>query len=278
MCDIGGIVVEKGTLTAGGGAQIIAIDKKVPVDCDLYTDDNNERGFGLLPFCDVCSGKLDSGCTTCRDGKVLIEKDGKGECVEKGICNNKCSGKVIKEEDDGFRENYCKNPKLDSSSCKSALSTVFPERYIVLENGQKRDQASAQSFCESTYRGNLATLITDEQVQTAMTMRNNAKLKDFSFWIGLNDKTKENKWVWESGGKKCKNEVGVGSCNLAVHWWYTNGITEANDDIDCAVLTPMDDINRAFFQFDCNSAEMGFFCDTPDRYIMVTTKKSWQSA
>eukprot|EP01084_Bolivina_argentea_P147552 258146_1 len=94
----------------------------------------------------------------------------------------------------------------------------------------------AQTYCEETFNSNLASLISDEDVMTAVTIRDSSdEYVDQGIWIGLTDNallSEEEQWKWID--MTTCNYTSTGLCRDDVHW----GPNEPNGDQeeDCAEI------------------------------------------
>eukprot|EP01084_Bolivina_argentea_P070476 128119_1 len=153
--------------------------------------------------------------------------------------------------------------------------TTYQRRstYIILDTISK-DWLDAQSVCAVNYGGRLATLITNKQIQIAHQLRINSEYSNTeSLWIGLNNIFTGGEWQWDS--EHMCSYTGNSNCNNDAHW----NVGQPTDfsGQGCAVLLVDNSYHNSFDDIPC-SLSKGYLCDSPNEYILIQQKKTWQNA
>ena len=122
----------------------------------------------------------------------------------------------------------------------------------------------ADAYCEEKYESNLATIISDQDLQIALIIKNIQNNDDDhdDVWIGLSDialLSKENEWVW-SDGTLC-NYTFTTKCINDKHW--DEGEPNDHNGEDCAEISD----SNAFNDEDCWINNM-FLCNNATYFAL----------
>merc|ERR1719411_1436062 len=97
---------------------------------------------------------------------------------------------------------------MNDGSCRGSLAFICDERdYHIFES--KKSWTDASAYCRS-YGSTLATITTNDDAQRIATLM--ATSSETRFWGGLNDRSSDGNWVYDSGA----------SCGDCGQWWSGN--------------------------------------------------------
>eukprot|EP01084_Bolivina_argentea_P031184 57725_1 len=154
----------------------------------------------------------------------------------------------------------------------SALLRGSLAYYVVYNPSQEYSWPEAQTYCETTYGTNLATVTTQTDLNGLIELRDSNGNSDENSWIGLNDRAVEGQMQWISG-KPCELISNLCVTTGEPNDWEGNGGEDCVDiayaDYNYAVDGPCDAYKRK-----------QFFCDDK-QYNLVndgSTERSWPEA
>ena len=137
-----------------------------------------------------CEGDCDND-SDCEGDLVCFHNDGGSSDVAPG-----CQGTATANWDYCYDKLPTDNPTVQPTGNPTVNPTEAPSEYV-MEHQTAISWSDANAYCVSTYGTTLATIKTDIDANTVLSMKQS--VGSVHVWVGLNDIGTEGDWEWVSG-------------------------------------------------------------------------------